>query len=109
MKKELLESIVDERSGDAEQINKPDNILNLQDPLEWVKQYEKHLQNEKRKIINIAYNQRHILHKFKESNEFIDILVKKLKVSKSTITFKTGLYKLLKKLPLLKHSDKSMH
>ena len=45
-------------------------------------------------------NQRQILHHFKESEEFIDTLVKRLKMSKSTITFKTFLYKLLKTYPL---------
>ena len=87
-----MESIVVERLEDAELINKPDNFLTLQDALE----YEKHLQNEKRKIINIAYNQGYILHKFKESDEFIDTQVKRFKMSKTTITFKINLYKLLK-------------
>ena len=45
-------------------------------------------------------NQRQILHHFKESEEFIDSLVKRLKMSKSTITFKTFLYELLKTYPL---------
>ena len=49
IKKELLESIVKERSEDVELINKPDNVLALQDALECVKQYEKHLQKEKKK------------------------------------------------------------
>ena len=41
----------------------------------------------KRKLINIAFNQRQILHQFKESEEFIDTLIKRLKMSKSTIMF----------------------
>ena len=49
IKKELLESIAKERSEDAELINKPDNVLTLHDALECVKQYEKHLQKEKKK------------------------------------------------------------
>ena len=64
----------------------------------------------KRKIINISYNQGQIVYQFKESEEFIDTLVKRLKMSKSTITFKISLYKLLTKYSLLKkHSSKSMH
>ena len=78
--------------------NKADNVLTLQDALDCVKQYEKHLQSEKRKIINIAYKQGQILHQFKESEEFIDTLVKRLKISKSIITFKINLYKLLKNI-----------
>ena len=50
IKKELLESIAKERSEDAELINKPDNVLTLHDALECVKQYEKHLQKEKKSI-----------------------------------------------------------
>ena len=73
------------------------------------KQYEKYLQREKRKIINIADNQGYILHKIKELDEFIDTLVKRLKISKCTITFKINLNKLPKKFPLLKHSKKSIH
>ena len=93
-KKELLESIVKERSEDPELINKADNYLAFQDALECIKQYEKHLQNEK----SIAYKQGQILNQFRESEEFIDILVKILKMSKSTIMFKINLYKLLKKI-----------
>ena len=43
-----------------------------------------------------------ILHKFKESEEFFDTLIKSLKMSKSTITFKINLYKLLNKIPFTK-------
>ena len=100
IKKELLELIIKEKLEDLELINKADNNLTLQDALECVKQYEKHLQNEKSKIISIAYKQGQILNQFKESKKFINILVKRLKMSKSTITFKINLYKLLKKYPL---------
>ena len=65
--------------------------------------------NEKRKVINIGYNQGQILHYFTESEGFIDTLVKRLIMSKITITFKISLYKLLKEYPLIKHSNLSMH
>ena len=77
--------------------------------MDCVKQYEKHLQNEKRKIFNIVYKQGRILHQLKEFEEFIDTLFKRLKMSKRAISFKINLYKLLKKFPLLKHCKKSMH
>ena len=63
----------------------------------------------KRKIIDIAYKLERILLQFIETEEFIDTLVKRLKMSKCTVTFKINLYKLLKKHPLLNHSNKSMH
>ena len=96
IKKEILESILNERLEDLELINKADDGLTLLDALECVKQYEKHLQNEKRKIINITYKQGRILHQLKEFEEFIDTLVKRLKISKSAISFKMNFYKLLK-------------
>ena len=107
--KELLESIVNQRLEDLELINKADNGLTLQEALQCLKQYEKHLHNEKRKIITIAYEQRKILPQYKESEEFIDTSAKKLKTSKSTVTFKINLCKVLKKYPLLKLSNKSIH
>ena len=79
LKKELLALIVKERSKDLELIIKPDNVLTLQDALECVKQYEKHLQNDK-KIIDIAYKQGQILDQYKDSKEFIETIVKRLKV-----------------------------
>ena len=39
------------------------------------------------KLINIKYNQGYILHQSKASEEFIDTVVKSLKMSKSTIIF----------------------
>ena len=107
--KERLESLVEERSEHAELNHTLENVLNLQDGLAYVKQYGKHPQNEKRKIIDIAYHQEYILHQFKESEKFIDTLIKSMIMSKSTITFKINLCKLLKKFLLLKHSTKSLH
>ena len=74
IKNELLESIAEERSENTDLVHKPENVLNLEDALVCVKQYEKHLQNEKWKVTNIVYNQGYILLKFKESEEFIDTL-----------------------------------
>ena len=50
IKKELLESIVTERSEVHQLVDKPGTIRN-------VKQYEKHLQNRKGRIINTAFKQ----------------------------------------------------
>ena len=57
IKKKLFESIVNEILDDPELINKADNGLTLQDALKCIKQYEKRLQNQKRKITNIGYEQ----------------------------------------------------
>ena len=89
IKKEQLKSIVGERLEDDELIQRPENVLNLQDAMTWVTQYEKQLKTEKQKSINIGYHQGYILNKFKESQESIDTITQNLKNSKSTIIFKT--------------------
>ena len=90
-----MEWIVQERPKDVDLINKSDGFLTFQDVLECVKQFQKHLLKEKSKIIKIGYNQEQILRQLKESKEFIDTSFKRLKMSKSAITFKIKLYKLL--------------
>ena len=45
-------------------------------------------------MINIAYKQAKILHQFKESKEFIETMVKRLKMSKINMTFQINLYKI---------------
>ena len=63
----------------------------------------------KEKIINTGQTQGQTLHQLKESEEFIGTLVKRLNISKITITFRINSYKLLKKYPLLKHFNNSMY
>ena len=65
-----------ERLDDGKLIQTPDDVLSLQDDVACVKQYEKFLQSKKRKAINIAYHLGYILHKIKESKEFIDMVKK---------------------------------
>ena len=55
--------------------------------MKCLKQCEKDLQNEKKKINKYNLQTRQILYQFKESEEFIDTLIKRLKMSKSTIMF----------------------
>ena len=75
-----LQEVVKEISEDAWLINKPDNVLTLQDALECVKQYEKHLQNEKKLGSDTIKNKYYI--SLKNKNKI-------LKMSKSTITLKS--------------------
>ena len=105
----MVESIVErERSKGVELKQALKNVVSLKDAVKCVKQYERLFQKEKQNTINIAYHQGHIPHKFKECKELIDRLVKNLKISKSTITFKINLCKLLRKFPLLRQSTKSV-
>ena len=66
-KKELLQSIVKERLEDLELINEAGNNLTFWYALKCVKQYEKHLQDEKNKITSIAYKQEQILNQLNNS------------------------------------------
>ena len=60
-------------------------------------------------MINIAYKQAKILHQFKESKEFIETMVKRLKMSKINMTFQINLYKIIKNYPFSKHFNKSLY
>ena len=105
----MVESIVEkERSKGVELKQTLKNVVSLKDAVTCVKPYERLFQKEKQNTINIAYHQGHILHKFKDCKELIGRLVKNLKMSKSTITFKINLCKLLRKFPLLRQSTKSI-
>ena len=105
----MVESIVEkERSKGVELKQTLKNVVSLKDAVTCVKPYERLFQKEKQNTINIAYHQGHTLHKFKECKELIGRLVKNLKMSKSTITFKINLCKLLRKFPLLRQSSKSI-
>ena len=70
-KSELWESIVKERLEDTELINKANNNSAFQDQLDCVKQYKKHLQKEKTKIIKISYKQGPVLYQLKESENLL--------------------------------------
>lgn len=71
----------------------------MHDAVTCMKKYENLILIKKQNVINLIYSQGYLLHKFKESKKLIDI-VKELGISKSTISFKVSLYKLLKKFPL---------
>lgn len=70
----------------------------MHDAVTCMKKYENLILSKKQNVINLTYSQGYLLHKFKESKKLIDI-VKELGISKSTISFKVSLYKLLKKFP----------
>lgn len=50
-----------------------------------LKEYVKLILGKTQIIINLAYRQGNVLHKFKESNKFVDT-VKELRITTSTIT-----------------------
>ena len=65
-----------------------------------VKKYEDLLKGANRKVINIVGKQGELLKKFKDSDKFFD----RVGLSQSNIYFKIGLYKFLRKFPILKKS-----
>ena len=107
--KEILKSMVERKAIENSKIIQiAENVVSLQVAVTCVKEYEKLIRSEKQNVINLAYRQGYKLHTFKESEKFCN-KVKELRIINSTITFKINLYKLLKKIPALTKSTKSMY
>lgn len=111
IKKEVLGALAEERSEDDELMHTLEDVINLQDILAYVKPSicrgvretirKTSLKQKTKSYQHRAYHQGYILHKFKESEEFTDTLLKSLKMSKGNITFKINLYKLFRWLAWL--------
>ena len=57
----------------------------------------------------LAYYKAKIFQKFRSKERFVNDVVTKFKVSKSTIVFKIALCKLIDKYPKIKNSSLSLH
>lgn len=62
-----------------------ENVVKLSNAVSYVKEDDKLLRSEKQNVINLIYREGYVLHKFKESKNFVN-MVKELGISKSTIT-----------------------
>lgn len=107
IKKEVLGALAEERSEDDELMHTLEDVINLQDIVAYVKPsicrgVRETIRKTSLKQKTKSYqHQGYILHKFKESEEFTDTLLKSLKMSKGNITFKINLYKLFRWLAWL--------
>ena len=71
--------------------------------------FEEIIKNKKSDIVWLAYYQGKIFQKFKSKERFVNDMVTKFKVSKSTIVFKIALCKLIDEYPKIKNSSLSLH
>ena len=63
------------------------------------------MKTQNKKVIGILATQEQMLKKFKDMYDFIE----NIRLSRSTVYFKIGIYKFLKKFPVLKNSTLSAH
>ena len=96
LKKELLEVFEEEDLNMNEEIK---NTKEVKDGISLVKKYEDLLKGANRKMINIVWKQGELLKRFKDYDKFFD----SVGLSRSSIYFKTSLYKFLCKFPVLKN------
>ena len=94
IKKQLLESIIINEAVESEELNR--EVEEVQDPEEAamvIQKYEYIIKAKKKGIISIAYHQGKVFKKFKDKEKFIT-LISRLEIHKSTIIFRTNVFKL---------------
>ena len=105
MKKELIESMVNNEVMETDELNKQaDELQKPEDAADLIKQYEDIIRTKKKGIINIAFHQGKVFKKFKDKEKFITP-VNKLGIHKTPIIFKINIFKLCEKYPKLLKSS----
>ena len=80
-----------------------------EDSAKVIHEFEEIIKNKKSDIVWLAYHQGKIFQKFRSKKRFVNYVVTKFKVSKSTIVFKIALCKLIDEYPKIKNSSLSLH
>ena len=80
-----------------------------EDAAKVIHEFEEIIKNKKSDIVWLAYYQGKIFQKFRSKERFVNDIVTKFKVSKSTIVFKIALSRLIDKYPQIKNSSLSLH
>ena len=80
-----------------------------EDEAKVIHEFKEIIKNKKSDIVWLAYYQGKIFQKFTSKERFVNDVVTKFKVSKSTIVFKITLSKLIDKYPKIKNSSLSLH
>ena len=73
-----------------------------------IKEYQDIIKTNKKNIIFFAYQQGKVFKRFKENENFKNLL-ERFKITKSTIIFKTNIVKLIDKYPKIKTSSISLN
>ena len=103
VKEKLLYSL---KENDTEEVEF--NITRINNPREAINianHYEEIMKTRNKKVIGILATQEQMLKKVKDMYDFIE----NIRLSRSTVYFKIGIYKFLKKFPVLKNSTLSTH
>ena len=108
IKKELEELIANgKRNEHTDMEEQPENgTTNEEDAAKAIQEFEEIIKNKKSHIVWLAYYQGKIFQRFREKERFVSHMVK---VSKSTIMFKTALSRLIDDYPKIKGSSLSLH
>ena len=80
-----------------------------EDEAKVIHEFKEIIKNKKSDIVWLAYYQGKIFQKFTSKERFVNDVVTKFKVSKSTIVFKIALCKLIDEYPKIKNSSLSLH
>ena len=110
IKKELEDSMAigkNEITGIEEMAN--NCTESAEDAAKVIHEFEEIIKNKKSDIVWLAYYQGKIFQKFKSKERFVNDMVTKFKVSKSTIVFKIALWRLIDKYPKTKNSSLLLH
>ena len=111
IKKELEDSIANckkNENTDIEEMRK-NCTESEEDAAKVIHEFEEIIKNKKSDIVWLAYYQGKIFQKFRSKERFVNDVVTKFKVSKSTIVFKIALCKLIDEYPKIKNSSLSLH
>ena len=80
-----------------------------EDAAKVIHEFEEIIKNKKSDIVWLAYHLGKIFQKLRSKERFVNDMVTKFKVSKSTIVFKITLSRLINKYPKIKNSLLSLH
>ena len=111
IKRELEDSIANGRKNENTDIQQmvENCTASEEDATKVIQEFEKIIRNKKSDIIWLAYYQGKIFQKFKSKERFINDMLSKFKVSKSTLVFKIALSRLIENYPEIKDSSLSLH
>ena len=110
-KKELEDSIGNGRRNKNTDIQEmaENRTANEEDVATVIQEFEEIIRNKKSDIVWLAYYQNKIFQKFRSKERFVNDMVLKFKVSRSTIMFKIALSRLIDDYPQIKDSWLSLH
>ena len=111
IKKELEDSIANGKKNENTDIEEMANNCteSQEDAAKVIHEFEEIIKNKKSDIVWLAYYQGKIFQKFRSKERFVNDVVTKFKVSKSTIVFKIALCRLIDEYPKIKNSSLSLH